>query len=209
MRRLSGTVEREPSVRWTIAPDHLDRVVDHEAARLRYHPVAITMLSAQPLDRLVDADAATWIDRQLISRVPEPVRDAGFGRDLRDAHARRRQWLVAEGFAEEAGGSTTFPSGMIAALQRRELLRVAGQLSDELKMPFAEPAEGARIEGVYRRSVDLVSGRFALIERARDFTAVPWRAALERQVGRSVSGLMRGDGISWSIGRGRSGPSIP
>ncbi|MGJ0239942.1 relaxase/mobilization nuclease RlxS [Novosphingobium fluoreni] len=208
MRRTSGIVEREPSGRWIIAPDHLERVAAHEASRLRDRPVAITLLSAQPLDRQVDADAATWIDRELVSGVPEPVRDAGFGHDVRDAQARRRQWLVAQGFAEEAGGGTTFPTGMIAALQRRELLRVAGQLSEELQKPFREAVESARVEGVYRRPVDLVSGRFALIERSRDFTLVPWRSVLERQVGKSVSGLMRGDGISWSIGRGRSGPGI-
>jgi len=208
MRRISGIVEREPSGRWIIAPDHLTRVAAHEVARLQDRPVAITMLSAQPLDRLVDAEAATWIDRELVSTAPEPARDAGFGHDLRDAQARRRQWLVAQGFAQENGGSTTFSNGMIAVLQRRELLRVAGQLADELKMPYREAAEGARIDGIYRRPVDLVSGRFVLIERARDFTLVPWRPALDRQVGKSVSGLMRGDGISWSIGRGRSGPNI-
>ncbi|SDA25431.1 relaxase/mobilization nuclease RlxS [Sphingomonas sp. NFR15] len=208
MRRISGIVEREPSGRWIIASDHLDRVAAHEAARMQDRPVAISLLSAQPLDRLVNTDAATWIDRELVSAAPVPIRDAGFGHELRDAQARRRQWLVAQGFAEEAGGGTTFSNGMIAALQRRELLRVAGQLADEVKMPFREAAEGARIEGVYRRSVDLASGRFALIERAREFTLVPWRPVLERQVGKSVSGLMRGDGISWSIGRGRSGPSI-
>ena len=208
MRRTGGIVEREPSGRWIIAPDHLTRVAAHETARLRDRPVGITMLSAQPLDRLVEADAATWIDRELVSAVPEPVRDAGFGHDLREAQTRRRQWLVVQGFAEETGRGTTFPSGMLAALQRRELLRVAGELSEELKMPFREAAEGARVDGIYRRSVDLVSGRFALIERSRDFTLVPWRPVLERQVGKSVSGLMRGDGISWSIGRGRSGPTI-
>jgi type IV secretory pathway VirD2 relaxase len=208
MRRTGGIVEREPSGRWIIAPDHLERVADYEAARLRDRPVAITMLSAQPIERLVDADAATWIDRELVASAPEPVRDAGFGHDLRDAHARRRQWLVAQGFAEETGSGTTFPSGMIAALQRRELLRVAEQLSEDLKLPFRETAEGGRVEGVYRRSVDLVSGRFALIERSRDFTLVPWRPALEKQVGKAVSGLMRSDGINWSVGRGRSGPTI-
>ncbi|API57889.1 conjugal transfer protein TraI [Tardibacter chloracetimidivorans] len=208
MRRMGGIVEREPSGRWIIAPDHLERAATYETARLRDRPVAITMLSAQPLDKLVDVDAATWIDRELVLGSPEPVRDAGFGHDVRDAQARRRQWLVAQGFAEEASGGTTFPNGMIATLQRRELLRVAGQLADELKMPFGEAVEGTRIDGVYRRSVDLVSGRFALIERARDFTLVPWRPVLERQVGKSVAGLMRGDGISWSIGRGRSGPGI-
>ncbi len=208
MRRLSGIVEREPSGRWIVAPDHLERVAVYETERLRDRPVAITMLSTQPLDRLVDVEAATWIDRELVSGAPVPARDAGFGHDLRDAQVRRRQWLTAQGFAEEAGGNTTFSNGMVAALQRRELLRVAGQLADEVNMPFREAAEGARIEGVYRRSVDLVSGRFAVIERTRDFTLVPWRPVLERQVGKSVSGLMRGDGISWSIGRGRSGPSI-
>jgi len=208
LRRIAGIVEREPSGRWIVPPDHLDRVATYEATRLHDRPVAITTLSAQPLDRLVEADAATWIDRELVSGAPEPVRDAGFGHDLRDAQARRRQWLVAQGFAEETGSSTTFPSGMIAALQRRELLRVAGELSEEHKMPFREAAEGARVDGVYRRSVDLVSGRFALIERSRDFTLVPWRPVLEKQVGKSVAGLMRGDGISWSIGRGRGGPGI-
>ncbi|HKT85114.1 MAG TPA: relaxase/mobilization nuclease RlxS [Novosphingobium sp.] len=208
MRRTGGIVEREPSGRWIIAPDHLERAAAYEAARLHDRPVAITMLSARPLDRLVDAEAATWIDRELVSGAPEPVRNAGFGHDLRETQARRRQWLVAQGFAEQTGGEATFPKGMIAALQRRELLRVAGQLSDELKMPFGEAAEGIRIHGVYRRSVDLVSGRFALIERSRDFTLVPWRPVLEKQVGKSVSGLMRGDGISWSIGKGRSGPTI-
>ena len=212
MRRTAGIVEREPSGRWIVAEDHLERVARYETDRLRDRPVAITMLSTRPLDRLVDVEAATWIDRDLVSGSSEPVRDAGFGHDLRDAQARRRQWLVAQGFAEEEQAGTTYPSGMIAALQRRELLRVAGQLSDELGMPFTDAGEGARIEGVYRRPVDLVSGRFAVIERSRDFTLVPWRPVLERQVGKSVSvsvsGSVRGDTVNWTIGRRRGGPSI-
>lgn len=208
MRRTAGIVEREPSGRWVIADDHLDRVAKYETDRLRDRPVAITTLSSRPLDRLVDVEAATWIDRDLVSGGSEPVRDAGFGHDLRDAQARRRQWLVAQGFAEEEQAGTAYPSGMIAALQRRELLRVAGQLSDELGTPFREAGEGARIEGVYRRLVDLMSGRFAVIERSRDFTLVPWRPVLERQVGKSVSGFVRGDTVNWTIGRGRGGPSI-
>ncbi len=136
------------------------------------------------------------------------MRDAGFGHDLRAAQARRRQWLLEQGLAEETGDVTVFPPGLIAALQRRELLGVAGQLSDELRKPFADAPEGARIEGVYRRRLDLISGRLALVERARDFTLVPWRPVLDRHVGKAVSGVLRGDGISWSIGRGRAGPAI-
>ena len=97
---------------------------------------------------------------------------------------------------------------MCAALQRRELLRVASQLSDEMNLPFAEATPGPRIDGVYRRSVELVSGRFALIEKSREFTLVPWRPILDRHVGKSMSGILRGDGISWTVGRGRRGPTI-
>ena len=97
---------------------------------------------------------------------------------------------------------------MIEALQRRELLRVGAQLSREIGMPFVESETGACVSGVYRRPVDTMSGRFALVEKSREFTLVPWRPVLDRHVGKSVSGIMRGDGISWSFGRGRSGPSI-
>lgn len=208
MRRMTHSVEREPGGAWVIAPDHLDKVAAFEARQLRDRPVTIETLSAVPLDRLPHTDAATWLDRDLVAGVPEPVRDAGFGRDVRAAQVLRRQWLIAEGLAEERGGQTLYRRGMIAALQRRELLRVAGQLSDELGLPFVEAKSGDHVDGRLGRAIELASGRHALIERARDFTLVPWRPVLERQVGKSVSGIMRGDGISWTIGRGRGGPTI-
>ena len=212
MRRGGGSagrgVTREPSGRWVIAPDHLDRVAAWESSKLRDRPVGVERLSAQPLDKLPDAEAATWLDHEAVSPAPTMLRDAGFGHEVREAQARRRQWLIAQGFADETDGAATYRAGMIAALQRRELLRVAGQLSDELKLPFVETTSGSRIDGVFRRPVELVSGRFALIEKSREFTLVPWRPVLEPHIGKPVSGLMRGDGVSWSIGRGRSGPSI-
>jgi hypothetical protein len=69
-------------------------------------------------------------------------------------------------------------------------------------------ADNGRVECMLRPSVDLVSGRFAVMEKSREFTLVPWRPVLERQLGKLVSGIMRSDGISWSIGHWRSGPSI-
>jgi hypothetical protein len=47
----------------------------------------------------------------------------------------------------------------------------------------------------------MASGRFAVIEKSREFTLVPWRPELERCVGKLVSGIVRGDGISWTVGR--------
>ena len=208
MRRLTGSVTRESDGTWIIAPDHLDRAAAYEAARGKDRPVAVETLSPQPLEKLVGAEAATWLDRELVAADPEPLRDAGFGLDAREAQGRRRQWLIAQGFAQEAGGGTLYPPGMIADLQRRELVRVGAQLSRELGVPFVESETGARVSGTYRQAVDAMSGRFALIEKSREFTLVPWRPVLDRHVGKSVSGIVRGEGISWSFGRGRGGPSI-
>jgi hypothetical protein len=75
-------------------------------------------------------------------------------------------------------------------------------------MRFVEAKPDGPIDGTFKRSLDLTSGRFALIEKSREFTLVPWRPELEKYVGRNVSGLMRESGsISWTLGRSR-GPSI-
>jgi len=208
MRKRMNSVEREPDGTWIITSDHLDKVEKFEARQLRDRPVSVETLAVQPLDKLVDADAATWLDKELVATAPEPLRDAGFGRDAQDAQSRRRQWLIAEQLAEEQDGRTVYRRGMLAALQRRELMRVAGQLSDELGKPFAEAKAGERIEGRLARSVEMASGRHVLIERSRDFTLVPWRPVLERHVGKAVSGIMRDSGINWTFGRQRSGPTI-
>ncbi len=208
MLRVTGNVEREPDGTWIIAPDHLDRAAAYEAARAKDHPVTVEPLSSQPLEKLVEADAATWLDKELVTSTPEPLRDAGFGHDAQQAQARRRQWLVAQGLANDVDGRWSPRPGMIDTLQRRELLRVADQLSNELGLPFAEVRLHEPIEGRLARAVELASGRHALIERSRDFTLVPWRPVLERQIGKNVSGIMRDGGISWTFGRQRSGPSI-
>ena len=93
-------------------------------------------------------------------------------------------------------------------LQQRELLRAGDELAAELGKPFAEAQEGGRIEGTITRRIDLVSGRFAVVEKSREFTLVPWRPVLENQLGKTASGIMRADGVSWRFGRGRSGPEI-
>lgn len=208
MRRLMRSVEREPDGSWVIAPDHLDRAAAYEAARATERPVTVETLSLHPVEKLVDAEAATWLDRELVAASPLPLRDTGFGHDVRAAQARRRQWLVTQGFAEQVNGQISYRADMIVALQRRELLRTGAQLSREMGMPFAETALGERVEGVYRRPVDTMSGRLALIEKSREFTLVPWRPMLERYVGKSVSGIARENGIGWTIGRQRSGPGI-
>lgn len=208
MRRAGTGVEREADGTWTIPAGHVDRAAEYEARRHRDRPVDVETLSARPLEQLRDADTATWVDRELASQSPLAVRDAGFGREVRAAMAGRQQWLVEQQLADVDGDRIRLRANAIMMLQRRELLRAGDELAGELGKPFVEMRVGEVIDGRLLRRVDLASGRFALLERSRDFTLVPWRPVLDRQIGRPVAGVMRTEGVSWSFGRGRNGPQI-
>src|SRR3546814_7227087 len=134
--------------------------------------------------------------------------DLSFGREARASQAQRRKRLVSERLAEERDGRTVYRRNMLAALQRRELLRVARRLSDEVGKPFVEMKMQEPIQGRLARAVDMTSGRQTLVERSRDFTLVPWRPVMERHIGKNMSGIMRDGGVSWTFGRQRSGPNI-
>ena len=155
IRRTTGGAERQADGSWTIAPDHLARAEAYEARVARDRPVTIDTLSSVPLERLPRADAATWLDRLETGHDPTPVRGAGFGQDVKVAQDARRQWLIEQDLAEpQAGGGIRVAGNLIATLQRRELLRMAGEVSVELGKPFVEARSGDRIEGVLKRRLD-------------------------------------------------------
>jgi type IV secretory pathway VirD2 relaxase len=208
MRRAGIGVEREADGTWTIAPDYLDRVLRYERMQLRKAPVQVELLSTLKLDRQPGAEGATWLDRELVDGDPAALRDSGFGREVRQALAQRRQWLLEQGLASEQRGSIVYRANLLRILRDRELQRAGGQLAGQVGLPYIAQEPHRRIEGIYRRRVDLISGRYALIERSQEFTLVPWRPLLERNLGQHVAGIAKGDGgISWTLGRQR-GPSI-
>lgn len=208
IRRSGGTVERLEDESWRIAPDHFEQAAEYERRRAWSAPVRVELVSSVPLKDLTERDGATWLDQELAGDSPEALRDSGFGRDVRSALVLRRRWLLAQGLGQEADGHFTIKPGAQVVLRQRELSAAAAQLSGDLGLSYIPAAEGEPVQGILRRRVDLASGRFALVENGRDFTLVPWRPVLERHMGKEVFGIARQDGISWSIGRARSGPVI-
>ena len=75
-------------------------------------------------------------------------------------------------------------------------------------MKHVTPRPGETVEGVYRRAVMVGDQRYAMIEKAHEFSLVPWRPVLERAIGKPVSGLMRDDPINWTIGGRNRGMGI-
>jgi hypothetical protein len=208
MRRAGAGPERLSDGSWTIPDDHLARAHAFARAQQRDRPVTLSVLSQSPIDDLARKDAPTWLDREQAKGGHAAVRDVGYGREVRTALAVRRQWLIEQQLAEGEGAALRYRDGALDTLRQRELQHAGERLGDEIGKRFEPARIGERIEGKIGRRVDLESGSFAVVEQSRDFTLVPWRDVLERNIGKAASGIMRTDGISWQFGRGRAGPTI-
>lgn len=202
IRKLTGGVGRDTNGRWSIGTDYLDQAAEYERRLARTSPVEVQELSPVAIERQARAEGQTWLDQELTAAQPTPLRDAGFGRETQEALAKRQTWLIENNLAHRDQGRVVYRKDLLQELKRRELTRAGLDIAKEHDMAYA--AYGREIAGIYRKSVRLVSGRFAMIETSRaTFTLVPWRAVLERNLGQHVAGIVRGGNISWTLGRAK------
>ena len=176
------------------------RSYDDSNGRRRLSLAARSDLS---IEAQVAASGATWLDRQLLAK-DQPLSGGGFGAEVRQAMEARVDHLAVEGFAHRQGQRVIFARDLLATLRRRELDDAATKLSAETGLAYQRAAEGERVSGVYRQRVTLAAGRFAMIDDGLGFQLVPWRPALEKELGREVRGVMApGGNVDWSLGRKR------
>ena len=141
---------------------------------------------------------------------------ASCSRETRRPHAPgsaptcARRWNAApitwseEGLARRQGQRVIFARNMLDTLRGRELSEAASKLAAETRLAHRPSAGGEHVSGVYRQRVTLSSGRFAMIDDGMGFQLVPWRPALEQQLGKQVAGVMApGGGVEWNFGRKR------
>ena len=151
----------------------------------------------------IKAPGATWLDHRLIER-GAGVADGGFGAEVRRAMDTRADHLVKGGLARRFGERTVFEGGLIDTLRRRELDSVGARIAGETGLTYRPTQAGEKIAGVVRQRLGLASGRFAMIDDGLGFRLVPWASALEQQLGRQVSGVIRdGGGLDLMMGRKR------
>jgi type IV secretory pathway VirD2 relaxase len=176
------------------------RVYDDANGRRR---LSLATRSDLSIEAQVTASGATWLDRQLFAKDP-PLSGGGFGAEVREAMEARIDHLAEEGLARRQGQRAVLARDLLATLRRRELEDAAAKLSTETGLAYQPAAEGEHVSGVYRQRVTLASGRFAMIDDGLGFQLVPWRPALEKELGREVRGLMApGGNVDWSLGRKR------
>jgi len=197
--RRAGHVTRNKDGSWKIPHDYLDRAKSYEKFRSRGKPVDINVQSRLPLKQLQTTMGRTWIDTEIMAGT-EPVND-GFGSEVQAAKTARTQYLVQQGILENE--STALESEHLEELERRDLALATKKLSATLGKQYLGIGGASIIEGTYKEAITRPSGKYAIIERAKDFTLVPWRDTLERNRGKVVSGIMRGNTISWTLNKGR------
>lgn len=203
LRRV-GIVERMAEGVWKVPADLPEQGRQYDAQRLG--GVAVSLHSHLPIGRQTHAIGSTWLDQQLISD-GKGLGELGFGSEVREALRQRSDFLIDQGLAERRGQRMILARNLLATLRGRELATAAQRIAAETGLEHRPVADGERVSGVYRRSVMLASGRFAMLDDGLGFRLVPWKPVIERRLGQTLAATVRGGGVSWEFGRQR-GPSI-
>jgi type IV secretory pathway VirD2 relaxase len=196
--RRTGVVERMTNGVWRVPPDFLLRAQAHDAQLAA--GVTTLLRSHLSIEQQVRAQGSTWLDRQLVENVKE-LSPQGFGAQVRDALQGREGFLVEQGLAERRGPRVVLARNLLSTLRDRELTEVGKVIQKETGLIHHSLRDGGRADGVYRRSVQLASGRFAMLDDGLGFSLVPWRPVLEQRLGQQVSAVMRGMSVTWQLGK--------
>jgi type IV secretory pathway VirD2 relaxase len=196
--RRAGIVERVAEGLWKVPDDLPERGRQYDAQRLG--GVAVELKS--PIERQARVIGATWLDQQLIGG-GSGLGDLGFGSEAKQAMQQRANFLTEQGLAERRGQRVILARNLLGTLRDRELTLAAKDIAAETGLGYRPVADGQRVAGIYRRSVMLASGRYALLDEGMGFSLVPWKPVLEQRLGQQLVATMRGGSVSWKIGRRR------
>lgn len=148
-----------------------------------------------PFRNLALADGATWLDRKLLSKQPEAYREKGFGAEANRALKMRQRWLVQEGLIVEKGDQLVAKRRMLAELTKRDIIKTGSNLATQNDLSHVNPSELRTSNAKILRSVRMASGRFAMMQKGKEFALVPWRQAMQLRKGKGL-GIDAGKGIS-------------
>jgi hypothetical protein len=178
--RRAGIVERAGADSWLIPEDFEARAAAYDAAR---EPrTRMRLLSTFDLDRQVSSAGATWLDRQILNRDHRSIASMGFGAEVNKALEARTDVLIERGHARRTSpDQLRVKADLIGTLTRQEVDRVGRELA--AGRGFHPVHEGQKISGKLLGSVQLASGRFAMIDGELGFSLVPWRPVIENQIG--------------------------
>ncbi|HCF2686171.1 TPA: relaxase/mobilization nuclease and DUF3363 domain-containing protein [Pseudomonas aeruginosa] len=196
--RRAGIVERVAEGLWKVPDDLAERGRHYDAQRLG--GVAVELKSHLPIERQVRVIGATWLDQQLIGG-GRGLGNLGFGGDAKQAMQQRADFLEEQGLAQRHGQRVILARNLLGTLRNRELAQAAKDITAETGLEHRPVTDGQRVAGIYRRSVMLASGRYAMLDDGMGFSLVPWRPVIEPRLGQQLAAKVIGGSASWELGR--------
>ncbi|MBV5293694.1 MAG: relaxase/mobilization nuclease and DUF3363 domain-containing protein [Curvibacter lanceolatus] len=196
--RRAGIVERVAEGLWKVPDDLPEQGRRYDAQRLG--GVAVELKSHLPIERQARVIGATWLDQQLIGG-GSGLGNLGFGSEVNQAMQQRAEFLAEQGLAERRGQRVILARNLLATLRDRDVIRAAKDIATETGLEHRLAADGQRVTGIYRRSLMLASGRFAMLDDGMGFSLVPWTPVIEQRLGMLISGQVHGGTLSWQIRR--------
>ncbi|HCF2132194.1 TPA: relaxase/mobilization nuclease and DUF3363 domain-containing protein [Pseudomonas aeruginosa] len=203
--RRAGIVDREAEGVWRVPDNLVERGRQYDAQRLG-GGVAVELKSHLPIERQARVIGATWLDLQLIAG-GKGLGEQGFGAEVKDALRQRANFLTEQGLAEHRDQRVVLARNLLATLRGRELAQAAKSIAAETGLAHRPLTDGQRVVGIYRRSVVLASGRYAMLDDGMSFSLVPWKPVIEPRLGQHLAATARGSGVWWEVARSRS-PSL-
>ncbi|KHK52066.1 type VI secretion protein [Ralstonia sp. A12] len=197
--RRAGIVHRVAEGVWRIPDDLPERGRQYDVQRLQ-GGIAVELRSHLPIERQSRVIGATWLDQQLI-KGGEGLSPIGFGAEVKEGLRQRADFLVEAGLAERRGQRVVLARNLLVTLRSREVAKAANDIAAETGLEHRVVADGQRVAGVYRRSVMLASGRYAMLDDGMGFSLVPWKPVIEPRLGQQLAATMHGSGVSWEVGR--------
>ncbi|HBN8621755.1 TPA: relaxase/mobilization nuclease and DUF3363 domain-containing protein [Pseudomonas aeruginosa] len=198
--RRAGIVERVADGLWKVPDDLAERGRQNDAQRLG--GVAVELKSHLPIERQARVIGATWLDQQLIGG-GKGLGDLGFGGETKEALQQRADFLEEQGLAQRRGQRVILARNLLGTLRNRELAKAAKDIAAEIGLAHRPVTDGQRVAGIYRRSLMLASGHYAMLDDGMGFSLVPWKPVIEQRLGQRLAATVRGGGVAWEIGRQR------
>ncbi len=126
-------------------------------------------------------------DTALRNLKPKPKTYKAFDRDGMYVTVRGQRVILAR--------------NLLGTLRNRELAQAGKDIVADTGLEHRPVADGQRVAGIYRRSVMLVSGRYAMLDDGMGFSLVPWKPVIEQRLGQQLAATVRGSGITWQVER--------
>jgi len=115
----------------------------------------------------------------------------------------RVDFLATQGLAEWRGQRAVLATNLLTTLRDRELVTAGKALQDQNGQTYHPVKDGELASGSIAEASSSRAAASPCSTTSVHFRLVPWRPVVEQRMGQQVSAVVRGQSITWRLGRQR------